>query len=120
MDAFAYRRERAEAQAREDAINAIQAEWTREETALKAAVPGFELGKAMQNPDFKNLVLNEGMSISAAYIKLTSEKALKAPRPAISEIGNNRGIVSSQGAKDYSQMSTEEFMAHMNRIDEGG
>ena len=114
QDALMYRRQIAEKEARENALKAIQDRWLEEEAQLKAVIPDFDLTRAMQNPEFKALV-TKGVSVSAAYIKLTS-RPKPQERQTISEIGARTGQVSSKGATDYQDLSDEEFMRRMDKI----
>ena len=119
MDAMKYRSQIAEVEEREKAISALCNEWAKEEEALKRAVPGFELSKAMENDEFKNLVVNEGMSLSSAYIIL-SQKQSKPQRQVVHEVGNTKGNAAGVGTKRPEEMSKEEFDAYIERIRKNG
>ena len=97
--------------------DAVVNEWLSQEKALKRIVPNFSLQQAFANPQFKKLVVDDGMDIIDAYEKLNPKKAEETA--VIDEIGrSSTGAANGSTGQDVESMSDEEFRRYIKRIEE--
>lgn len=105
------------AEAATDESGRIIDQWLKEEAELKKSVPNFSLQQAFGNPQFKKLVITDGLSIADAYAKMNPEK--EAEPPALDEIGRSAsGAGNGASEHDIDSMSDEEFNKYIKRIQE--
>lgn len=120
-EAALYRAAQKEQQDTQNAILEKQREWERDSQHLREVIPDFDFMRAMENKDFAHAVINEGMSVAAAYIKLSnSEKQTAAPaRREVFELGAaaSRG---GAGAVDPVNMNDADFSAYIQSIKDKG
>ena len=93
-------------------VDAIQDEWTRQGEALKKIVPGFNLEKAFENPEFYTRVVDRRQSLAEAYSAIVKNP----PRRSISEIGNLKNGVAGHINHDVRSMSDREFEDYIKKI----
>lgn len=97
--------------------DAVVNEWLSQEKALKRIVPNFSLQQAFANPQFKKLVVDDGMDIIDAYEKLNPKKAEETA--VLDEIGrSSTGAANGSTGQDIESMSDEEFSRYIKRIEE--
>ncbi len=116
LDAESFRAIKQQEAAREKAISDIQAKWERESEELRAAVPDFNFIKAMENENFRDLVLNKGLSVSSAYLLASKSPAEPPQRRMISEVGYSSKNTNHENAAGLLELSDDEFMRRMNSI----
>lgn len=93
----------------------IMSEWRAQEKALKGIVPNFNLQQAFANPQFKKLVVEQGMDVIDAYRAMNPQK--EAEGPALDEIGRSAsGAAAGTASQDISKVSDEEFDKYIKRI----
>lgn len=96
--------------------DAVVNEWLSQEKALKKIVPNFSLNQAFANPQFKKLVVDDGMDIIDAYQQLNPQKA---ESPAVlDEIGRSAAGANGSSGQDVESMSDEEFSRYIQRLQE--
>ena len=93
-------------------IEAIQSEWKRQGDMIKQLDSTFDIEEAFENPEFYDLVVNKGNSVTEAY----SEVYAKRPRRSISEIGNLTNGVCPSANHDIKSMSDREFEEYIRKI----
>lgn len=97
--------------------DAVVNEWLSQEKALKRIVPNFSLQQAFANPQFKKLVVDDGMDIIDAYEQLNPKKAEETA--VLDEIGrSSTGAANGSTGQDVESMSDEEFRRYIKRIEE--
>lgn len=87
-----------------------------DEAKIKKLIPGFTIAKALENEEFKRLVLNEGMDLFSAYEKVNANR--KAENGGfIDEVGNS-AYASVPGSSDYdiTSLSEEDFNRYIKKI----
>ena len=115
QDALSYRASK-EAQAHRQAeIDAQIERWKTESEQLRSAIPDFDFEKAMENDVFKSAVLEQGMSLPAAYIFATKSSTAnqKPKRQEVYEVGNSRMNNGQARGIDPMEMSDEEFKKYI-------
>lgn len=115
-DAEAFRAIKKQEEKRGEQIRSIQDSWMREEEQLKTFIPDFDFKKAMENKVFKDAVLEEGLSVSAAYIKALKNQPEERKRERVFEIGAGDGRGAEMGKIDPMQMNDEDFKSYIERI----
>lgn len=116
LDAQRFREIQRAEQEREQAISDIQARWERESEELRTAVPDFDFVKAMENENFRDLVLNKGMSIASAYITASKPSVEPPKRRMITEIGYSSKQTNHDNSAGLLDLSDDEFMRRMNEM----
>ena len=87
-----------------------------DEGKIKKIIPGFSVAKALENEEFKRLVLNEGMDLFSAYEKINAIR--KAENGGlIDEVGDS-AYASTPGSADYdiTSLSEEDFNRYIKKI----
>ena len=118
-DAEAYRQIKRQKDAEEAQIRSIQESWMKEEQQLKTFISDFDFKKAMENKAFKSAVLDEGLSISAAYIKTLKNQPEERKRERVFEVGAGDGRGAEMGGVDPMQMNEKDFSNYIRKIKEG-
>lgn len=123
VDARRYREQMKERETQQAQVNDIRERWNRESEDLRAVVPDFDFGKAMQNKMFYDSIV-KGMSVATAY--MTAQRAAAPevkkpakPAPARQPIQQNIGAQRTSLGKverNIDAMSKEEFSAYIDRL----
>lgn len=123
VDARRYREQMKEQETQQAQVNDIRERWNRESADLKAVVPDFDFGKAMQNKTFYDSIV-KGMSVATAY--MTAQRAAvpevrkpAKPAPARKPIQQNIGAQRTSLGKverNIDAMSDAEFSAYIDRL----
>ena len=119
-DANLYRISQEEKEKEAEAIHRQQEEWKKEEENLKAVIPDFDFMKAMENEDFRNAVLKDGLSLSAAYIRQTSNAVPQEKRQGVFEVGRGTQNGKTTGKVNPSDMSDSDFSSYIKKIKDRG
>ena len=117
-DAIAFRAERERKQQHDAEIESQIKSWEEETRMLREAIPDFDFEKAMENESFRNAVLHQNMSLSAAYIYATRNSPEKQgpKRQEVYEVGNARTRISAARATNPMDMTDEEFARYIAGI----
>lgn len=94
----------------------IISEWQAQEKILKKSVPNFDLRKALENPQFKKMLIEDGMDVIDAY-EAINPKASKE-LPVLDEVGRSVSGSSGVTSHDVSSMSDDEFDRYIKRLQE--
>lgn len=121
-EAALYRASQKEQQDAESAILAKQREWEHDSEQLRQVIPDFDFLRAMENKDFAHSVINDGMSVAAAYIKFSAaeKKQTPSPRREVYEVGAAAGKGAGVGAVDPVNMNDADFSAYIHGIKDKG
>lgn len=105
-----------EAQRHNDAV--IQ-RWNEEEARLKQSVPEFNFAKAMENPQFHQMVTN-GATLGEAYYAIQLGEMQKAAaakqRTPMKQNAQMKGTKHGSGINNMMSMSDDDFDKEMKRI----
>lgn len=119
-DAMAWRHSVQKEKDEQEAIRQKQDEWRKEEEDLKAVIPDFDFMRAMQNENFKNAVLNDGMSLASAYIKTQKSFVPEPKRKGVFEVGAGSQSGKAPGKVSPAEMSEADFSSYINKIRDRG
>ncbi|HIU48797.1 MAG TPA: hypothetical protein IAB04_05490 [Candidatus Avimonoglobus intestinipullorum] len=126
-DAKAYRQQQEAQQKRQQEVGNICREWERQERVLKTIVPGFSLRRALSDKAFYKRVVEDGYSISEAYMaqdapgRITGgENQTNTPRRRIiQEAGAQAQARQGVIRQDAKNMTDNEFEEYIRRIQNG-
>ena len=107
---------------REQIIAQIQQQWQQESEQLKSVIPDFDFEKAMENDDFRTLVLDKQLSVAAAYITLTNSaaKAAQPKRAPIHEAARFASKPANPDSVNPLAMSDSDFLNYCQKIKDRG
>ena len=116
LDAQKYRQAQKEETERQERTNEIISGWERDAQQIKFINPEFDLRAAMQNPEFKNVLIGGG-TVAQAYSKVYQSAPPKAPeRKQVVQNGQASKLKGSGSTQvDPSKLSTKQFMDYINK-----
>lgn len=121
-DAAAYRQQQAAQQKGRQETERILSEWQRQEQVLKKLAPGFSLRRALENSAFYKRVVEDGYSLSEAYMAQEAAQGTHPKSPArrvIQEAGAQKTARQGVIRQDAKDMTDQEFAEYIRRIQNG-
>lgn len=118
-DALAYREQQRQMQDEENKRNDIISKWKTAEERLKQSVPNFDFSKAMENPEFHDMIM-QGADVGEAYyaIKLAQleNSAKQNNRQPVSQNAQMKGTKPGSGVNNAMSMNDTDFRKYLNDI----
>lgn len=99
----------------EDGRREILERWFRDTERLKKEVPDFDLDTAMQNPEFRDLVIS-GMSIDGAYYAVKYKELNGSSRRPIMQNASSRAVKPGSSVNDMMSMNDRDFRKKIKNI----
>lgn len=118
-DALAYREQQRQMQEEANKRNDIISKWKTAEERLKQSVPDFDFNKAMENPEFHDMIM-KGADVGEAYyaVKLAQleNSASKNTRQPFTQNAQMKGTKPGSGVNNAMSMNDSDFRKYLNNI----
>lgn len=117
-DAQSWRSQQSQQKEDDDKRNEIINRWKAEAERLKAKVPDFDFVKAMENPEFRKLIIDGG-SISEAYYSLRLadlDNGSAKGRQPLNQNAASKNAYAGGGVNDLMSLNDKDFMKEIRKI----